>query len=120
MKSVSSHVQFARRLITLLDTRFSILGIKFGLDPLLDIIPGFGSFLGVALSCYLFWIGYKMKIPKQAHVQMLGNIVIDYLLGLIPFAGIVVDLFYRSNVKNFAILEKYFEPDVLEGELVGS
>ena len=118
MKSISAHVQVARRLMTLLDTRFSILGIKFGVDPLLDIIPWFGSFLGAAISCYLFWIAYQLKVPKEVHARMAWNILLDYFLGIIPFVGVVADLFYRSNVKNFALLEEFFDPDVLKGEFV--
>lgn len=118
MKSLASHIHLAKRLMTVLDTKFSFFGIKFGIDPLMDVIPWFGSFFGAALSCYLFWIAYRLKVSKGVHVRMLGNIVIDYLLGLIPFAGIVVDLFYRSNAKNFALLEKHFDPDILEGEFI--
>lgn len=75
--------------------------------------------MGLIVSLYLFWIASELKVPRQVYFQMLGNIIIDYLLGLIPVAGVVFDAFYRSNVKNLGLLEKYIEPDVLEGEESG-
>lgn len=118
MKSIHSHIHFARRLTTLLDTKFKVFGIKFGIDPLLNVIPSFGSILGVCISCYLFWIAARLKVPNWVYLRMLWNIGLDYVLGVIPFVGIVADLFYRSNVKNFALLERFFDSDILEGELI--
>src|SRR5689334_14253415 len=107
--SLFSHIQFARRLVYLMDTRFSLFGIKFGIDPILDIIPGFGDAFGAGVSCYLLWIAYRLKVPTWVYGKMLLNIGFDYLLGLLPFVGIVLDLFFRANVKNFALLEKFFD-----------
>ena len=51
---------------------------------------------------------------------MAWNILFDFILGLIPVIGIVFDSFYKSNVKNLALIEKYFDPDILEGIFVES
>jgi hypothetical protein len=37
---------------------------------------------------------------------MLANVAIDYGAGLIPLLGDVVDVAFKANLKNFAILEK--------------
>lgn len=118
MNNIQSHIEFARRLTSVLDLRFNIVGIRFGIDPLLDIIPGFGNILAAATSCYLFWIAIQLKVPQEVYWKMAGNIVLDYLLGVIPVAGVIFDMFYRSNVKNFTLLEKYFDPSIIEGEIV--
>ena len=101
------HFTNARRLTNLLDTKFNILGFKFGLDPLLDLIPGFGSLVGGFTSLYLFWIALQLDLPKKVYGLLLGNIIIDWILGSVPFAGVVMDAFYKSNVRNLKILEKY-------------
>ena len=49
-----SHFLIAERLVKLLDTKFTILGVKFGVDPFLDLLPIFGNYVGIALSCYVF------------------------------------------------------------------
>lgn len=118
MYSLHSHIAFARRLTWLMDIRFSILGIRFGLDPILDVIPGLGNILAAATSCYLFWIAYRLKVPAWVYMRMAWNIAVDYIFGFVPYIGIVFDVFFRANVKNFAILEKFFDPEIIEGELV--
>lgn len=107
MEKLRGHIQFAKRLVQLMDTKFSFMGVRFGLDPLLDFIPFFGDLIGTIVSLYLFWIAFELKVPEKVYFRMLGNIIIDSLLGLIPVAGIVLDAFYRSNVKNLDLLEKY-------------
>lgn len=101
-----------------MDSEFSIFGFRFGLDPLLDVIPIFGDSVGLIVSLYIFWIARELKVPPIVYFKMLVHIFIDYILGLIPFAGIVLDAFYRSNLKNLDLLEKYLKPEVLEGEII--
>ena len=102
-----------------MDLQFHIFGLRFGIDPMLDIIPGLGNTLAAATSLYLLWLGYQLKVPAHVYFRMVWNISVDYVFGVIPFAGIVLDAFFRANVKNFALLETYFDPDILVGEVVG-
>ena len=118
MRTLHAHIRFAKKLVNLLDTKFHILGIKFGIDPLLDAIPGIGSIIGAAISCYLYWIAYKLNVPRIVYAKMAWNILFDFILGLIPVIGIVFDSFYKSNVKNLALIDTYFDPDILEGVFV--
>lgn len=113
-----SHYLFAEKLVNLLDTKFNILGIKFGIDPFLDVVPEFGNILGAILSCYVFWIAYQLNVPSKIYWRMAWHIAIDFVLGAIPFAGFIFDLFYRSNAKNLALLSPFVDPDILEGVLV--
>lgn len=116
--SITSDIAFARRIVSVMDLKFSVFGIRFGIDPLLDIIPGLGNLLAVGVSCYLFWIAYRMNVPPHVYLRMLWNIGVDYVFGVVPYIGIVMDLFFRANVKNLALIEKYHDPSILEGELL--
>lgn len=120
MATLFSHVQFARKLVRLLDTKFHFFGIRFGIDPLLDIVPGAGNVFAAATSCYLFWIAKELRVPKDVYIRMAGNILMDFIFGVVPVIGIVFDVLYKSNVKNFALLEKHFDPEILTGEVVGA
>lgn len=115
---LAAHIDFARRLTRVMDLRFNIFGIKFGIDPMLDVIPGLGNTLAAATSLYLLWLGYQLNVPTSVYFRMVWNISVDYLFGAVPFVGIVFDIFFRANVKNFALLETYFDPDILVGEVV--
>ena len=101
-----------------MDLRFHVLGIRFGIDPILDIIPGVGNILAALTSCYLFWVAYRVKVPRGVYFRMLWNISADYIFGVVPYIGIVLDIFFRANVKNFSLIEKYFDPDILVGEVI--
>ncbi len=101
--------------MTLMDTKFNLFGIRFGIDPLLDIWPGFGSLIGAGISSYLFWIAYKLNVPTRLYLRMGWHIAVDFVLGAIPFVGFAFDLFYRANAKNLALLTPYVDSEILEG-----
>lgn len=102
----------------LLDKRFKIFKYRFGIDPLLGLIPGIGDILSFFLSLYLLWIAYQLKLPKVAMRKMLGNILVDLLLGTLPVIGDVADFFYMANKKNFEILNQYCHQKIIEAEIV--
>jgi hypothetical protein len=62
--------------------------------------------VGVSLS--IVAMAKSIEVPRALRLAMLKNIGIDFLLGLIPFVGDVVDLFYKSNQKNVRIMEKWW------------
>lgn len=113
-----SHYLFAEKLVKLLDTKFDIFGIKFGIDPFLDLFPMFGNIFGVGLSCYVFWIAYQLQVPQKIYWRMAWHILLDFVLGAVPFAGFFLDLLYHANAKNLALLTPYVNPEVLEGVVV--
>lgn len=112
-------MSFARKLTRLLDLRFNVLGFRFGIDPLLNAIPGFGNIASTVTSFYLFWLAYQIKVPNWVYWRMLINIGIDYIIGAVPFIGIVGDALYRSNVRNLALLDMHYDSGIVEGEIVG-
>ncbi len=117
---IDKHLTWAKRLATLLDTKFSIAGIKFGLDPMLDIIPGLGSIIGAITSTYVFWIAGRVSVPTFVYIRMAVNILVDLVLGEIPIVGLFFDILYRANIKNIKLLEKYikFNPQIVEAEII--
>jgi hypothetical protein len=111
---------FAKRLANLLDNKFSFLGIRFGLDPILDLIPGAGDVIGLLLGLYIIWVGYQYKLPKDRIFVMFRNVVIDFIIGLVPVVGVIGTVFYRSNQMNIRVIESYLDNDNVEdGEIIG-
>ena len=100
---------FARFLAELLDQRFRIPGtsIRIGLDPIIGLVPGIGdTFANLAGSAILF-IGAKFNLPKVVLLRMALNIALNTLLGAIPVAGDLFSIWFRSNVRNAELLERY-------------
>lgn len=114
---MESHIKFARALTNVLDNQFSIGKIHIGLDPVLGLIPGFGDVITTILSLYLVWIGIQMRLPQEKITEMVGNVITDFIIGILPIVGDIGDIFFRSNSKNMAILEEYIDK-VVEGEVV--
>jgi hypothetical protein len=48
-----------------------------------------------------------MKLPKRALISMLVNILVDTTIGIIPVAGDIFDIFWKSNKRNLKIIEKH-------------
>lgn len=120
MASLNTHIKFAGTLVKLMDTKYNFFGIRFGLDPLLDFVPWAGDAAGAMISCYLIWIAYKLKVPSWVYRKMIWYITVDYILGILPFIGFIFDAAYKSNVKSYALLLKFIDPDILVGEIVES
>ncbi len=116
---MKGHLRTAEALASLLDTKFNFLGVKFGIDPLLDLIPWLGDVIGLFLSSYLIWIGIKMRLPREELMRMVINVVVDFGIGLVPFLGFVGDIFYKANIRNLKILKSYDAKKIIEGEIIG-
>lgn len=115
---MQGHYRTAKLLARVLDTQFKIGKFEFGLDPLLDFIPGLGGVITLILSLYIIWIAKAARVPDKEIGQMIRNVIFDFILGLIPVVGYVGDFFYKANIKNIAILEKYVKTGVIEAEIV--
>jgi hypothetical protein len=107
-------MQYLRWWADLLDSRFRIPGtdIRFGLDPLLSLIPGIGDIATPAFTVMVLVQGVRQGVPKVVLLRMLGNALIDALVGVVPVAGDVSDLFWRANKKNMALLDRHQHPGV--------
>lgn len=113
---MNNYLKTAKQFSKLLDSQFSFLGFKFGLEPIIGLVPWLGDTITVLLSSYLIYIGIQMKLPRSVIVRMVANLSIDYIVSLVPIVGDAFDFFYKANDKNFKLLEKYSE--VEEGKIV--
>lgn len=96
----------------LLDSKFQIPGTKFrfGIDPLINLIPFVGDIVGFAMSTTLVIIMSKYGASPKVIIKMLLNVLLDTIIGGVPVLGKVGDFFYKANEKNFALLKAhYFE-----------
>lgn len=91
-----------------LDDLVGVPGTKarFGVDPLLSIIPVAGTAVGAAMGSVILYDAVRLRAPISVLARMVGNYVIDWALGLPPFLGAFLDAAYRSNHKNFQLLER--------------
>jgi hypothetical protein len=93
----------------LLDSRFRVpgTGIRFGIDPLLSLLPGVGELASPVFAVALLLQGVRQRVPKVVLVRMVLNALVDAAIGSIPFAGTVGDIFWRANTRNLTLLERH-------------
>jgi hypothetical protein len=81
--------------------------VRFGLDPILSLIPGLGDLASPAFTVLLLVKGLERQVPRVVLARMVLNAFIDAVIGLVPIAGNIGDIFWRANVKNLALLERH-------------
>jgi hypothetical protein len=100
----------AQKLANLLDTavKLPIIPIRIGLDSIVGLIPGAGDALMLLVSLRIVWLGKSLGMPSALVAQMVKNSAIDFGLGFVPFIGDIVDVFYKANLKNVRLMEKWW------------
>jgi hypothetical protein len=98
----------------LLERLFVIPGTKqpIGLDAILDLIPVVGDIAGAALGAYSVWEAKNLGMSKWQMARMLGNVGINWALGLlsvVPVVGVIPDLLFRSNTYNLRIIKRHLD-----------
>ena len=97
------------RLARLLDDGFEVPGtsLRFGLDPLLGLIPGLGDFLASAGSLFIVVVAARRGVPLVVLLRMLLNLTLDALLGSVPLVGDVFDFAFHANRRNRVLLKDH-------------
>ncbi len=109
-KPLPDKFQSLRSLAKFMDAQFRIPGtnIRFGLDGLLGLIPGFGDVSTFAVSGYLLWLMANNGASGYVLARMALNIMIDSLLGSIPIIGDLFDIAFKANMRNMKLLEEHY------------
>ncbi len=105
----------------LLDEKFRIPGTKFrfGLDPIMNLVPFVGDVSGFLVGATLVWVMARHGVSRKVLILMAVNICVDALLGAIPFAGQVFDFYYKSNTRNINLLKEHYEEGKHQGQGTG-
>ncbi|MBE9079586.1 DUF4112 domain-containing protein [Romeria aff. gracilis LEGE 07310] len=111
-----------RRLSRLMDTAFRIpgIGLRIGLDPIIGLVPGLGDLIATAVSAYILFLAARFRLPGKVFGRMVFNVGLEFVIGAIPLLGDIFDAFFKSNVRNLALLEAHLqaaEPDLEKASL---
>lgn len=87
--------------------RVPFTDFRFGLSPLIGLIPGIGDFAGLILSLYVLYEARKIGASRKVQRKIIRNMLIEFTGGLIPVFGDAFDAVYKANTKNTEILRNY-------------
>ena len=101
------------RLIALfLDNLIKVPGVRrrVGLDAILDFIPGVGEFADGAatlISSVTILEGARRGLPKVVLARMAGNVLLNGLVGVLPFVGGMFAFWFRPSQRNYELLLRH-------------
>jgi hypothetical protein len=99
----------------LLDVAFVVPGtnVRFGVEAILRLVPGIGDAAASALSVYVLYQAYRLRIPTHLLARMIANVVVEGVAGAVPVVGDLFDVSWRANRRNVRLVREYFEREGL-------
>ena len=80
---------------------------RFGIDPLLGLIPGLGDTGSAMVSAMALILAARTGVPKIVLARMSLNILLNELIGVVPVLGDVFSFWFKSNARNYEILKQH-------------
>lgn len=98
----------ADAIAALMDNRFRIPGtrIRFGWDAIVGILPGVGDTATALVGGATVLSAIRLGARRRTVAAMIVNLFVDWLIGLVPVAGFVLDTLYKAHSKNAALLRR--------------
>jgi len=92
-----------------MDDFFRLPATKFrvGIDPIIGLIPGIGDTSSAFVSALVLIQGARAGLPKILLARMSLNILLNELIGIIPGIGDAFSFWFKSNRRNYELLQGY-------------
>lgn len=105
----------------LMDSKYRVPGtrFKFGLDPVLGLIPVLGDTFTFLISSGLIALMIRNGASGKVVVKMAINVLLDAIIGSIPLLGSVFDFFFKANMRNIRLLKEHYKEGRHQGSGVG-
>jgi hypothetical protein len=94
-----------------MDRLIRIPGLKkrLGLNPIVDLVPGFGDIAVALVSVSVIVYGIRRKVPKIALGRMALNVLINEVVGLIPIIGSAFAFWFQANTRNYQLIRGHID-----------
>lgn len=114
----NSKIKWVEFVSHLMDDQFRVPGtnFRFGLDPIMNLIPVVGDLSGFAVSAALVATMARHGASGRVLTLMVLNIILDATIGAIPVVGQIFDFTYKANTRNIRLLRAHY----VEGKHKGS
>ncbi|MEX2577937.1 MAG: DUF4112 domain-containing protein [Verrucomicrobiales bacterium] len=103
----------SRRVSWLLDECVRVPGtsIRFGLDPILGLLPFGGETIATIIGAAILKDAGEKGLPLKTIVRMSGNMIVNAGVGAIPGVGDLFSVWFKSNSRNYRMLNAYLDSD---------
>ncbi|MFC5271578.1 DUF4112 domain-containing protein [Adhaeribacter terreus] len=105
----------------LMDSQFRLPGtnFRFGLDPILGLVPFLGDVSTFAVSGALVLTMARHGASRNLIIRMVVNIILDLVIGSIPILGALFDFGYKANDRNVRMLKAHYHEGKYQGSGAG-
>lgn len=105
----TQRLELLRRIAQTLDSAMRVPGtsFRFGLDPILGLIPGVGDLVSPLFTLGILFQARDLGVPHVVQLRMIFNVAIDVLIGFVPLFGDLFDFAWKANNRNMALLERH-------------
>jgi hypothetical protein len=86
--------------------RIPVLGWRFGMNAIIDLIPQFGDVATTIVALYVLVSAVRYRVPKITLLRMGMNIAIYFVGGLVPLAGDLFGAWWKPNIRNINLLRR--------------
>jgi hypothetical protein len=80
---------------------------RFGLDPLIGLVPGIGDTGSALVSAFALIQAVRVGVPKILLARMSLNILINEIVGIVPIVGDAFSFWFKSNARNYQIIKEH-------------
>jgi hypothetical protein len=80
---------------------------RFGLDPIIGLIPGIGDTSSALVSAFALIQAVRFGVPKILLSRMALNILINEVVGIVPVFGDAFSFWFKSNARNYEIIKNH-------------
>jgi hypothetical protein len=101
-------LQQLRTLSKLLDSKYAIPGtsVRFGLDSIIGLVPGIGDGATALVGLWMVNRARSLGISRKTQAKMVGNLALDFAIGLTPAIGDIGDVLFKAHLRNLRMVEK--------------
>jgi uncharacterized protein DUF4112 len=107
-----SSIEALFKLVSLvMDRLIRIPGLKkrLGLNPIVDLVPGFGDIAAALVSVSLLVYGIRRGIPKILLGRMALNVLINEVVGIVPIVGSAFAFWFQANTRNYELVREHLD-----------
>lgn len=105
------------KLARILDSAINIPGLNWrvGADGAIGLLlPVVGDVATSLASGYIVIQAGRLGLPRAKLAKMVMNILVDTGVGSVPFAGDILDLVVKANLKNVDMIRAHFQLPPME------
>lgn len=90
--------------------KIPVLNFRMGADAVIGfLLPGIGDVAAALASGYIVVQAQKLGLPPGKIAVMVTNILVDTGVGAVPFAGDILDIAVKANLKNANLIRAHFK-----------